>query len=95
MRKKLFQTAISVIAVVMFIPLEKIHPVRNSFLTGQADFNRRVLPSEADGGFPPKADQPQAEKPPSAPLENLFLTGSAQTVRELRSLTGFIWIQSK
>ena len=37
-----------------FIPLEKT-----------ADFNRRSLPFEADGG----------SKPPLAPLENSFLTG--------------------
>lgn len=48
-----------------------------------ADFNRRSLPLKADGGL----------KPPSAPLENSFLTGSAQIVRELSSLRGFTLIE--
>ena len=48
-----------------------------------ADFNRRSLPLKADGGL----------KPPSAPLETDFLTGSAQTVREQSSLTGFTLVE--
>ncbi|MBL7131674.1 MAG: hypothetical protein ISS45_09805 [Candidatus Omnitrophica bacterium] len=43
------------------------------------DFNRWSLPLKADGGL----------KPPSAPLENNFLTGSAQAERVRSSLTGF------
>ena len=50
-----------------FTPLEKA-----------SDFNRRLLPIKADGGFQPEADPPLAEMPPSA-----------DTVRERSSLTGF------
>ena len=50
-----------------FTPLEKA-----------ADFNRRSLPLEANGGFPPEADSPSEKKPLLA-----------QTVRERSSLTGF------
>ena len=50
-----------------FTPLEKA-----------SDFNRRLLPIKADGGFQPEADPPLAEMPPSA-----------NTVRERSSLTGF------
>ncbi|MBL7196509.1 MAG: hypothetical protein ISS47_00265 [Candidatus Omnitrophica bacterium] len=74
----------------MYTPLEKVHPVRNKFLTGQADFNpvrrdslsngvnRWSLPLKADGGFQPEADPPLAEKPMLA-----------QAVRERSSLTGY------
>ena len=53
---------------------------QNAFipLEKTADFNRRSS-FEASGGL----------KPPSAPLEKLFLTGSAQTVKERNFLTGF------
>jgi len=96
------------ITVGIFTPLEKVHPVEyidSTYSTGQADFNpvrdktpqaydnclrqpisngvnRWSLPIECDGGLKPKADPPLAEKPPLP-----------QTVKELRSLTGFTLIE--